>query len=261
MLGRNFLKEKLDAGKTVLGTWCVLPSPIVSDVIASSGLDFLIIDYEHGPIGFETAQAMVIACESRGVSPVMRVGGVLPDEILRAMDIGVHCVQVPNVIAFDQLREIVKAAKYPPAGNKGFSPFTRGGGYDTANSQAIMAGAKNDLLAIHIEGRDAVENIDALLKVKEIDIIFIGMYDLSKSLGIPGQVDSPLLLDSVREMTAKILAAGKTPGTIATSEAQLERFVEMGMRYITYAADCGVLLWAYKAIHNKFEGYKNRYVR
>ena len=89
MRNKNYLKDKLAAGEPVIGTWSIIPSAISTDVIASTGLDFIIIDSEHGPINFETAQNMVMACESRGVSPVMRVGKIDEADILKALDIGV----------------------------------------------------------------------------------------------------------------------------------------------------------------------------
>lgn len=97
MTNQNFLKEKLEKGQPVLGTWSIIPSTISTDIIASTGLDFIIIDAEHGPISFETAQNMVITCESRNVSPVMRVGTIDEADILKALDIGVHCIQIPNI--------------------------------------------------------------------------------------------------------------------------------------------------------------------
>jgi len=253
MLRKNFLKEKLQTGSTVLGTWSVVPSAIATDIIASSGLDFVIIDSEHGPISFETAQNMVVACESRNVSPVMRVGGVISAEILRALEIGVHCVQIPNITTVDEVRNVIAFCKYPPVGNRGFSPFTRAGGYSHENSKEINATAnESTLVAIQIEGRDAIEQIHGILAIKEVDIVFIGLYDLSKSLGILGQVDSPLVLDVMSQLTAKILDAGKYPGTIVTNEKQLERIIGLGMKYITYSVDCEMLLRSYKAVHNDF---------
>jgi 4-hydroxy-2-oxoheptanedioate aldolase len=260
MLRENFLKEKLDSGRPVIGTVAVLPSTIAMDVIASSGLDFIMIDYEHGPIGFETAQDMAITCESRRVSPVVRVGGVICAEILRALDIGAHCVHIPNITNLNEIKEVIHFSKYPPLGNRGFSPFTRSGGYSHENTPAIMSQANDStLLAIHIEGREAMANFDALLQVKQIDIIFIGIYDLSKSLGIPGQVDNPQLFESVKEITGKILRAGKYAGTFVTNRKQLEKFIAIGMKYILYSVDCEMLLRSYKEMQNSFEEIKGLY--
>ncbi|MBF0552527.1 MAG: hypothetical protein HQK60_18600 [Deltaproteobacteria bacterium] len=254
MLKTNFLKNKLENEKVVIGTWSVIPSPVVSDVISASGLDFLIIDFEHGPISFETAQQMVMACESRNVSPVMRVGGLISDEILRALEIGVHCVHVPNITTVDEVKDIVVYSKYPPLGNRGFSPFTRAGGYGHGPAKGLHENAnKSTLIAIHIEGREAFEQIESILEVSGIDIIFIGIYDLSKSLGIPGQVDHPLIKDMLQDVTKKITKARKYPGTIVTTAAQLQYAVEIGMKYITYSVDCEILLRGYRNIVHELE--------
>lgn len=253
MLKTNFLKQKLGSGKAVLGTWCVIPSPGVADVIAASGVDFLIIDSEHGPINFETAQNMVVACESRGVSPVMRLSGVNEGEILKALDIGVHCVQIPNVTSRAEIESVVRMAKYPPSGNRGFSPFTRAGGYSHENArQLTLSGNENTMIAVHIEGKEAIENISEFLAIKELDIIFIGLFDISKSLGIPGQVNDPKVQQILMDLAGRITKAGKYPGTIATDAAQLVRFTGAGVKYLTYSVDCEMLSRSYKKAVSEF---------
>jgi 4-hydroxy-2-oxoheptanedioate aldolase len=253
MLGKNHLKEKLLSGKAVLGTWCIIPSPITVDIIASTGLDFLIIDAEHGPIGYETAQNMVMACESRGVSPVMRVGEVNESAILRALDIGVHCVQIPNIFQKQQVKNLVHYAKFPPIGNRGFSPFTRAAAYtkDNANLHATTAN-NNTLVAINVEGKEAIENIDELLEVEGLDILFIGLFDLSKVLGIPGDTSNPKVISYLDNLTQKINKAGKYPGTITTSPESIDQFLDMGLKYIVHLADCEMLYASYRDVNKVF---------
>jgi 4-hydroxy-2-oxoheptanedioate aldolase len=242
MLRTNFLRARLERGHDVIGTWAVMPSVASADVIAAAGVDFIVIDGEHGPIGFETAQAMAIACESRGVSPVIRVGGVIEAEILRALDVGAHAIHVPNVKTAQDARRIIQFAKYPPSGDRGFSPFTRAGGYSAANSVALTSGANdNTLVCIHIEGQDAVNRIDSFLEVDGIDIIFVGLYDLSKSMGLPGQVDHPDVLGKLRATVDAVVAAGKVPGTIANNSEQMNAMLDIGIRYLTYSVDCEML--------------------
>jgi len=253
MFRANFLKATLDQGEPVVGTWAVLPSAVTADVIAASGLDFVVVDAEHGPIGFETAQAMVMACESRGVSPVVRVGGVIEAEILRALDVGAHAIHVPNVKTAEDARRVVGFAKYPPQGDRGFSPFTRAGGYSAANSQKLTSEANgNTMVCIHIEGSDAVARIGTFLEVDGIDIIFIGLYDLSKSMGMPGQVDHPDVLAKLDECIGAIRAAGKVPGTIANTPAQMKAMLGRGIRYLTYSVDCEMLGRAYREAAETF---------
>ncbi len=257
MLRKNFIKEKLYSGQKVLGTWNIIPSSVVVDIICSTGLDFIIIDAEHGPISFETAQEIIFSCESRSVSPLMRVGKIDESEILKALDIGVHGIQIPNVNTVDDVKKIINFSKYPPTGNRGFSPFNRAGNYSIDNSTVLTKDANdNTLIGINIEGSEAIKNIDEILKIDELDLIFIGLFDLSKSLGIPGQVDNKIVLKQLELLTRKILDAGKYPGTIATSPEKLDYFSSLDMRFILYLVDCEMLRSPYKNIVDIFENFK-----
>lgn len=259
MLRNNFLKNKLESGKTVIGTWAVMPSAVSVDVIAASGPDFVIIDCEHGPVGNELAQTMIMACESRGVSAGVRVPGVSEPDILKALDIGAHIVHVPNVASVPAAKRIIEYAKYPPAGNRGFSPFTRAGGYSGANASLLAAKANNNVLtAIHIEGRSAIDELEQIVKIKGIDVIFLGLYDLSKSLGIAGKVDSREVKSLLVKAVKIILKAGKYPGTIATSPDQVKEFLRYGVKYITYSVDCHMLLGAYEEAISHFRKVAGR---
>ena len=102
MINNNFLKKKFLKHEKCLGTWCTIASPTITDVISNSGFDFLILDREHGPINFETLQYQVSICESRSVSPIIRVPDISQSEILRSLDIGAHGIQVPNVNSIDE---------------------------------------------------------------------------------------------------------------------------------------------------------------
>ncbi|MCK9162304.1 MAG: aldolase/citrate lyase family protein [Arcobacteraceae bacterium] len=253
LLSKNYLKEKLENGQSVIGTWSIIPSTVTIDIIASAGVDFIIIDAEHGPISFETAQDMAIVCESRGVSPVMRVGTINEADILKALDIGVHCIQIPNVNTKKDVEKTVELSKYPPIGKRGFSPFTRAGGYSLKNAKTLTEKAnKNTMIAINIEGKEAIEDIDNILKINELDILFIGLFDLSKALGIPGDVDNPIVIDYLKELTYKINASGKYAGTITTSKEKITEFLDIGIKYIVHLVDCEILRNAYTDIVNHF---------
>ena len=144
MLKKNFIKSKLANGEKVIGTWITVPSPIVVDIICSAGIDFVIIDREHGPISFETAQEMIISCESRNVSPLVRIGGIDEPEILKVHDIGAHGIQIPNVVSLEDVKRIIKYSKFPPHGERGFSPFTRSGDYSIVNSSRLVEKTNNN---------------------------------------------------------------------------------------------------------------------
>lgn len=244
-----FIREKLKQGQPVIGTWSNIPSPVVTDIMASSGVDFIVIDCEHGPLHFESAMQMMMACEANHVSPVLRVSGIHANEMQKALDIGAHCIHVPNVSTVKDAEKCVEIFKYPPLGQRGFSPFTRAGGYGSNPSKETIEYANQELLlAIHIEDASGIAAIEEILQVAGIDIVFLGLFDLSKSLGIPGEITHPKLLALLKQLTALILSHGKYPGTIVMSQEQMERSLDYGMQYITYSVDCCVLKNSYKEI-------------
>ena len=119
MIKKNFLKDKLLNNQHCLGTWSVIPSNIITDIISSSKFDFTILDQEHGPISFETLQNQIITCENNLCSPIIRVPKVSQEDILRSLDIGAHGIQVPNIQNLDDIKYLIEYSKYPPKGNRG----------------------------------------------------------------------------------------------------------------------------------------------
>jgi 4-hydroxy-2-oxoheptanedioate aldolase len=174
------------------------------------------------------------------------------------LDIGVHGLQIPNVSSKEEVLNIVRMSKYPPIGNRGFSPFTRAGNYSIGSATTLTEKAnKNTLLGINVEGKEAIDNLDSILEIESLDIIFIGLFDLSKSLGIPGKVDDPKVLDCLSDLVNKINSAGKYPGTIATSPERMVSFLEMGFKYLVYLVDCEMLRSSYVNIQEKFQRLGN----
>ena len=246
MIKNNFLKKKLLSGEVAIGTWVVIPSEVNAEILSTAGLDFIIIDQEHGPITFETAQKMSMACELHQTSPLMRTGDINKPFIQNALDIGMHGIQIPNIETKKDAEMVVEFSKYPPIGDRGLSPFTRAGGYNKNNS-AILTEKANDntLVILNIEGKGAVDNLDDILDVEGVDVIFVGLFDLSKSLGIPGEVNNPIVLKNLEEIVKKTNKAGKSVGTIATSHKTLLDFKNMGATYLVYMVDCDVLRSSY----------------
>ena len=202
---------------------------------------------------------MAIACETRGVSPVMRVGDIQRTSIQNALDIGMHGIQVPNVDTEQNAKDVVRFSKYPPFGDRGFSPFTRAGDYSILNASKLTSIAnKNTAVILNIEGEDAVNNLDKILAVENIDILFVGLFDLSKALGIPGDVTNPLVIDYLGEIIEKGNSAEKYVGTIATTKEKIVEFYEMGVKYIVYLVDCDVIRSAYASVVEVFKVEANK---
>lgn len=233
----------------------MVPSVTLIDVICSSGLDFVVIDGEHGPVGMKKAQEMTIACEANKVSPIVRVPGVDQDSVLRALEIGSHGIQVPNVNSVDQLARLKEYSKYTPDGNRGLSPFTRASKYSSDWASLMVEQANdNTLTIVHIEGELGAKNIDDLLNGSVGDIFFLGLYDISNYLGHRGDVTHPEVLSLFKRLSVKILDAGKIVGSISNDLDQLSFMVENGVRYITHSVDCHVISSAYREVVSNIKG-------
>lgn len=249
----NPLKAKLRSLKPVVGSFCTLPSPHLMDVIGASGLDFAVLDGEHGPLSFETMQLMAMTLQGRGVAPLVRVSGPNEAEILHALDIGSAGIHVPNIRTAAELDSVIAFAKYEPRGKRGFSPFMRACGYSHLNTQSYLAEAnERSIITVHVEGEAGLNLLDGFLDSPDVDVLFVGLFDLTKSMGIPGQVEHPRVTDVLQTIGEKAKAAGKAWGTIVTSHEQTAKFRGYGMSYFTYSVDCEVIRRTYDEVVSGF---------
>ncbi|CAA9283696.1 MAG: 2,4-dihydroxyhept-2-ene-1,7-dioic acid aldolase [uncultured Chloroflexia bacterium] len=219
----------------MLGLFAGIPSPAMIEMAAFAGFDFVVIDNEHGPASIETTEHLIRAARSAGIVPIVRVSRADPAEILRSLDIGASGIQVPQINEAAQARLVVTAAKYPPAGNRGAAFSTRAAGWGFQGGAAHLERSNAQTLVItHIETVDAVRNLDEMLSVSGVDVLFIGPTDLSVSMGYPGRPDHPEVQQTIADCIRRITAAGKTAGLMLTAPQQWTRFVDLGARYLTF---------------------------
>jgi len=193
-----------------LGTWAEIPSPYVTDIMSLAGFDFSIVDMEHGVIDFETAQNMIFAAHSRKKSVFIRVPEIEEAWILRSLDMGCDGMIFPQVATVEDVNKIIKYSCFPPQGERGFNPYITAGGYSAVKSDFFYKENKRVQLGIILEGQSGFENIDAILEKDEIDIVYIGQYDLSVALGIPGDVSNKKLLSIMSSAVRKLTIQGKS---------------------------------------------------
>ena len=243
------LKSRLKRGDAVVGTWSIIPSPVTAEIIGKAGLDFIIFDQEHGPVGLETLQTMVMACKNENCTAIVRVPDIKLDRIQNVLDIGAQGIQVPNVEDAQACKRFISYAKYPPEGVRGFSPFTRAGGYIGATAQSLMQSKNDALLTVaNIEGPQAIDRANEITSVPGLDVVFVGLFDLSKALGIPGDIENPLVIEGLKNVIEVCQRNGVAVGTIATSLEMLRYFQGLGVTYLVYWVDCAVLSNAYAEI-------------
>lgn len=247
------LKERLRGGETVIGTFSGIPSPSLVEAIGYSGIDFIVIDGEHGPVEMQTAENIVRAAEITGMVPIIRVPGNESHLILRALDIGAQGVQVPHVSTREEAELVIEYSKYHPQGKRGLSPFTRAGKFGLSAENHTIRNNENVIVVVNIEGAEGIQNLNEITAVPDIDVIFIGPYDLSQSLGKPGQVEDTEVIKLIKDNVKIIKNNGKSCGSFARDKKYLEILVDCGVQYITYMVDSSMILQSYKNLKEYFE--------
>ncbi len=243
MLIRNKLKEKLNKGEAVLGTWNTLSSPLVTEVLAQSGLDFQIIDLEHGPFAIDKVYLHVSACENSQCTPLVRIPSNSDWMALQALDQGAHGVVVPHIDTVDDAKTLVDATKYHPQGNRGFTPFSKAGGFTNANVDKYVSRAIDETINIVIiESKEGLDNLEEILKVGAIDIVYFGAYDLSQALGHPGNTKHPEVIQAIQQGVNLVNGADKyAGGFVPQSKNEIQELLDMGMKFITYEVDSSII--------------------
>jgi len=248
------LKEALQDGKVVFGPFLKFTDPAVVEIMGFAGFDFVIIDAEHGPISMESAQNMIRAAESVKITPIIRVGNNDEALILRALDIGAQGIEIPQINSKPDAVRAVKSVKYSPQGERGVCRYVRAANYSSMDKFKYFESANNETMIIaHIEGVEGISNLDEILSVPGIDVIFIGPYDLSQSLGIPGQVNHSLVVEKMKEVVTKCRENNIAVGTFADDVETAKSWVSLGVQYMSFSVDVGILYEVSKQIVEKLK--------
>jgi 2-keto-3-deoxy-L-rhamnonate aldolase RhmA len=228
------------------GTWCLIPSPMVVNIIAKAGADFVLLDREHGSTSIANLSQMIMAAQAERCKVFCRSSKIEEVEILRILDCGPDGIIVPHVNTKADAELFVKYTSYPPNGCRGFSPYTRSGSYhyDEKYMQRENGRIQRGII---IESRKGVSNLASIL-TSDIDIVYIGVYDLSSDMGIPGDITNPLLLAEVQKCFDLINGAGKIAGGMFHDETGHTRLLEGGASFLVYKVDTGVLYDGFSSI-------------
>lgn len=238
----NKVKELLADGGTAFGTWLQTASPTVANILARSGMDFVTIDMEHGPHSFSEAEAILYAVDAGDSTPMIRLGEGSEPTILRACDIGSQGILVAHCQSGDEAQRIARAMRFPPDGVRGMAPFTRLHDWSSDRLPEKLIEANTQQLAgVLVEDADGLDAIGDIVSVQGLDIIYIGIYDLSQVLGVPGQLDHPAVLETVAKLVAQVNDAGKVAGAVCRDRDHLRWLLDTGFRYISYLCDTALI--------------------
>ncbi|MGD9212480.1 MAG: aldolase/citrate lyase family protein, partial [Desulfobacteraceae bacterium] len=205
------LKEKLHCDQSTIGSWITIGSTVTTEIMARSGFDWLVVDMEHSVITLDIAQELIRVIDLCDVSPLVRVGHNQPNLIKRVMDAGAHGVIVPMVNSKAEAEQAVQSVKYPPLGFRGVG-LARAQKYGHGFEEYRSWNQEHSVVIVQVEHIEAVNHLEEILAVEGVDGFIVGPYDLSGSLGVPGQFDHPDVLQAMDTIQSVAQKTGALSG-------------------------------------------------
>ncbi len=252
---KETFKRKLNRGDLLIGTTITIPAPEIGEIYAMSGFDWLFIDLEHGVIGLKDAQIIIQATESQTPS-LVRVPSIDLAWIKKTLDMGPAGIIIPQVRTAEEVAKAVQLCKYPPEGKRSVG-IARAQGYGEKFQEYVATANENTAIVIQIEHRDAVSNIEEIIKVAGIDCIFIGPYDLSTSMGKPGQTTDPEVQDAISRVKRFANDAKIPLGIFGVSPEAVTPYIQSGYTLIAVGMDGMLLADAARGIVGKLSKFKS----
>jgi len=255
VLKANKVKATLKKGGISVGSWVSMGHESIAEIMSAAGFDWIAIDLEHSVIDIGELHSLILAIESNGCVPLARLTSNDPSLAKRVMDAGAYGVIVPMINSASDASQAVASIKYPPYGRRSVG-IARAHGYGPGFEDYVKVANDESLLIIQVEHIESVRNIEEILSVEGIDGLFIGPYDLSGSLGVPGELNHP----GVEEAKRTVLEAAGKRGIAAgihvvyPSIDELKRCLEEGYRFIAFGSD---ILFLGESCRDSVKGIRN----
>lgn len=232
------LKEKLRLKKLTIGSWISFEYPQTCEIMAKAGFDWLVIDMEHTAIDSNQCLHLIQIIESNGVTPLVRVGKNDPLHIKRAMDAGAHGIIVPMINTTQDAKKALDSLYYPPIGNRGVG-LGRAQNYGIGFEDYKIRADNSTIFIPQIEHIDGVNHMEDIIAIDGVDGFIVGPYDLSGSLGLPGQWEHPLFINAL-DRIKKVLMNSNKPGgyhVVHSNQLDFKHRVQEGYKFIAYGDD------------------------
>jgi 2-keto-3-deoxy-L-rhamnonate aldolase RhmA len=244
----NPFRQRLKDGDVLLGQMVLeLFSPGIGPMLAACGLDFVIFDMEHGRCDITLLAEMVAACRGTGIYPIARVPDVNYAPLSRALDVGARGVMVPRVETRAQAEDIVSQLKYAPAGRRGVALGIAHDLYCAGGPECFAQANDESCVIVMVETVKAFENLDDIVSVPGIDIVWVGHYDLTVSMGIPTQFDHPRCLAAMDALLSACARYNVAAGFLPPTAEAAAHWIEKGFRALSLNTDVGVFLDAVRS--------------
>jgi len=250
--------DKIRNGGWALSTAVAVGGSRVAELAGYVGFDCLWLDMEHKPVSQMEIFNMITAARASGIDCLVRVRKQGYLDYFRALEDGAAGIMVPHVKSADEARWIVQNAKYPPMGKRGMDFASADSRYmlDPGNQEAMDFANRETFVMIQIEDKEALDEIDEIAAVPGIDAFFVGPGDLSASLGVFGQSDSPVMQEAIEMVAAAAKKNGKWWGIPVGSPALGQKYLDMGASFLNYSSDLGAIVREFKRSYNEFSVLK-----
>ena len=243
--------------KTTFGTFFELGGRGAMESLGRTGLDYVIIDTEHGCFSEESTADFILAAERGGLLPYVRIGSIERPYVLRMLDIGARGLIVPQIHDVEEVKALISRAKFPPMGNRGYCPNrTTGWGADAWSKDVLSymdECNRRCKLIPQCETRGALEQIEQIAALDGVDGIFVGPCDLSIDLGIPLEFDNPVLIRAVERVLKACRDNGKESYIFAGNMADALKWAKRGFDSVTYSLDASVFIGAFRSLVDQFK--------
>ena len=226
--------------RVVVGIFSKSLDPAFIEIMGHTNFDFVVLDLEHGPNTVLSLQNLIRAAAVTDLFPIVRVKARTPSFVSEVLDVGAGGIQAPSISSKSDAEAVVQAARFAPLGMRGVCRFVRAAGYSSVDRYDYFAHANTTLVVLQLEGAEAVGNIREILSVPGVDVIFIGPYDLSQSLGVPGDVDNPRVTEAMGRIVDECLARNVVVGTFVDTIEGARRWLAAGVKYLCYSVDVGL---------------------
>lgn len=256
---KNLLREKTMAGEKTVGTFAELSSEAAVELMGYHGMDYVIIDTEHGIADVETATSLIRAAKLAGTTPLVRTKDGQRNSILKMLDAGAMGLVIPNIHSVEEVKEVIEYGKYYPVGNRGVAPATGSHfwtkDYAKQGLEHLFEVANREQLIIpQCETKGALENIEEIVALDGVDGIFVGPFDLSTALGKPGQLDDPEVVEAIQHIVDVCNEAGKLSIIYGTNIENAKARFEQGYQSVTLTMDALIFGEAVAQAVNSLKG-------
>jgi 2-keto-3-deoxy-L-rhamnonate aldolase RhmA len=243
-MAKKTIRQRVMAGEQVLGSMIFeFFTPGIAQILKNAGCEYALYDMEHTGMSLETLKTQVAHCRGLGLAPMVRVPRSDYHFLARALDVGAEGVMIPMVESVEQAQAIAQATRYPPKGRRGAAFGFAHDGYERGNpaDKIKWADARNLVIA-QIETERGLENVEAIAAVEGIDVLWVGHFDLTNFLGLPGQFDHPTYLKAIKRIVSAGRAHKKGLGFMATDHAWATAYKKHGFNMLAAGTDQGIMM-------------------